>query len=104
MPRKKLESEFVREVFEPELKRRFPGGYFLKQDPNMRQGIPDRLFLWEDKWASFETKRATDSQKEMNQEFYVERMNEMSFSAFVTPENYEEVLADLECAWLGVCK
>jgi hypothetical protein len=101
---RKLESQFVHDVFEPELKRRFPGGYFLKQDAGMRQGIPDRLFLWEDKWASFETKRGAKEANQPNQPFYVEKMNEMSFAAFVNPDNYEEVLDDLECAWKGVCK
>lgn len=92
----KLESEFVKDVFVPELNRRFPGGYVLKQDPNMRQGIPDLLFLYEDKWASFETKRGARSVKQNNQDYYVDKMNEMSFSAFVNPDNYHEVLDALQ--------
>ena len=92
----KKESDFVQDVFKPELEDRFPGCYILKQDPNMRQGIPDLLVLYEDKWASFETKRGTRSVRQPNQEHYVATMNEMSFSAFVNPNNYHEVLDDLE--------
>jgi hypothetical protein len=94
----KKESEFVHDVLKPELEGRFPGCYILKQDPNMRQGIPDLLILCEDRWAALETKRGSKSVRQPNQEHHVATMNEMSFSAFVNPDNYHEVLNDLESA------
>lgn len=90
------ESKFVREILKPELKARFPGCMILKQDPNMRQGIPDLLVLFEDKWASLETKRATKAERQPNQEHYVHEMDDMSFAAFVHPGNYQEVLDALQ--------
>lgn len=93
------ESDFVQDVLKPELQERFPGCYILKQDPNMRQGIPDLLVLYEDKWASLETKRARNGRRQPNQEHYVHELDDMSFARFVDPDNYQEVLRDMEQAF-----
>jgi len=94
----KLERDFVRDL-KKELDKRFPGCYILKQDPNMRQGIPDQLVLFQDKWASLETKRGFKDKKEPNQDHYVQTFNEMSFAAFVNPNNMNEVLDEMEQAF-----
>lgn len=91
----KLESRFQNELIK-ELKERLPGCLVTKTDPSYIQGIPDLLILYKDKWASLECKRSRTSSKRPNQEFYVEHMNHMSFSAFIFPENKEEVLDELE--------
>jgi len=93
-----LEREF-QATLKAELEGRFPGCMILKQDPNQLQGVPDLLVLHEDKWASLETKRSRKAAKQPNQEYYVNRMDGMSFSAFVNPENYHEVLDDLQSAF-----
>ena len=80
----RLESGFQDKLRE-ELKERFPGCMVFKMD--QRQGIPDLLILHEDKWASLECKRSANAKKQPNQEYYVGRMNEMSFSQFICPEN-----------------
>lgn len=95
----KLERDFVHGTLKPELKRRFPGCMIIKQDPNQIQGIPDLLVLFEDKWASLETKRDRSSTKQANQDYYVEKMNGMSFSSFVNPDNFEEVIVGLQNAF-----
>lgn len=89
------ENKFQKSVID-ELKERFPGCIILKNDPSYCQGIPDLIILWEDRWATLECKRSEDAPHQPNQDYYVEKMDEMSFSAFIYPENRQEVLDDLE--------
>ena len=90
-----LESQFDTKLIN-ELKQRFPGCIILKNDANYLQGVPDRIILWNDKWATLETKKTKNASRQPNQEYYVNKMNEMSFSAFIYPENMEEVLDGLQ--------
>lgn len=77
------------------LKSEYPECMVLKNDPTYIQGVPDLLVLHKDKWASLECKRSNGAKKQPNQDYYVERMNEMSFSRIISPENEEEVLREL---------
>ena len=70
-----LENKFQANLIK-ELKERFPGCIVMKNDPTYIQGIPDLLVL--------------------HQEYYVDHMNQMSFSRFICPENKEEVLDELQ--------
>ena len=90
----KLESKFQKELID-EIKREYPGCIILKNDPDYIQGFPDWTILWKDKWAVLEAKRTKNSRKQPNQEHYVEKLDCMSFSRFVYPENKEEVLNEL---------
>lgn len=92
----KLESGF-QDRLRKDLEEMFPGCMIFKMD--QIQGIPDLLILHEDKWASLECKRSEKATKQPNQEYYVGRMNEMSFSRFICPENKEEVLSELQSAF-----
>jgi hypothetical protein len=93
----KLETDFAHDVLRPRLEAEFPGIVIIKQDPNTSfQGVPDHLVLFEDKWAALETKRAAKSSRRPNQEYHVDRMGEMSYAAFVHPDNLEEVIDDLQ--------
>ncbi len=78
------------------LKDRFPGCVVLKNDANYIQGIPDLTVFYNNKWAMLECKRSENEPHQPNQDYYVERMDEMSFARFICPENMEEVLHDLE--------
>ena len=69
---------------------------FHKKSGMPIQGIPDLLILYKNKWASLECKKSAGSKKQANQSYYVNKMNEMSFSRFVYPENKEEVLHELQ--------
>ena len=89
------ESRFQAEL-KKEIKSRFPGCIVLKNDATCVQGIPDLLILWNNKWATLECKKSASAHHQPNQEYYVEKMNKMSFSSFIFPENKEEVLDDLE--------
>lgn len=90
----KLERDFQANLVK-ELKTTFPGCIVMKNDSSYIQGIPDLLILHHDKWASLEVKKSANAKKRPNQEYYVEKMKEMSYSAFVYPENKEDVLNEL---------
>ena len=88
------ESKFQADL-KKELKQMFPGCIVTKLDSSDIQGIPDLLILYKNKWATLENKRSKNSTKRPNQEYYVEKMNDMSFSRFIYPENKEVVLDEL---------
>ena len=88
------ESKFQADL-KKKLKSMFPGCIVIKLDSGDIQGIPDLLILWKNKWATLENKRSASASKRPNQEYYVNKMNEMSFSRFIYPENKEEVLNEL---------
>ena len=90
----KLESQFQKELID-KIRDRYPGCVILKNDSSYIQGFPDWTILYKDKWAVLEAKRAKNAAKQPNQEYYVDKLNNMSFSRFVYPENKEEVLRDL---------
>ncbi|MCC8049721.1 MAG: hypothetical protein LIP10_03545 [Clostridiales bacterium] len=90
-----LESQFQSKLIK-EIKDRFPGCIVMKTDADYIQGMPDLLVLHGSKWASLECKRTSKAHRQPNQEFYVSKMDEMSFSRFISPENKEDVLHELE--------
>lgn len=90
-----LERAFQSELIK-EIKRRLPGSIVLKNDSNYIQGIPDLLILYKDRWGSLEVKKHEKATCRPNQQHYVDLMNEMSYSAFIFPENKEEILDELE--------
>lgn len=89
------ESKFQSDL-KKELKKTFPGSIVTKMDSGDIQGIPDLLILYKNKWATLENKRSSKAHKQPNQEYYVNKMNDMSFSRFIYPENKEEVLTELK--------
>lgn len=99
-----IESNFQKKL-KKELKARYPGCFVLKNDSSQIQGIPDLTILYKNKWAMLEVKkdRATaisamngKSGGRPNQPLYVKRLNEMSYAAFIYPENKEEILNELD--------
>ena len=90
----KKENSFQSDL-RKELKERFPGCIVTKLDSNDIQGIPDLLILYKNKWATLENKRSKKEHKQPNQEYYVNKMNDMSFSRFIFPENKDDVMDDL---------
>ena len=90
-----LENRFKTKLVN-ELEDMFPGCIILHPDPNEIQGIPDLIILYEDKWAALEGKKTATASHRPNQNYYVNLMNDMSFAAFIYPENKEEVLYELQ--------
>ena len=77
----------------------FPGCMVMKTDPSYIQGLPDLLILYGDKWATLECKRSANAKRQPNQLYYVDKMDKMSFSSFICPENEESVLLELQHAF-----
>lgn len=94
------ENDFQRKLIK-ELKKRFPGCYVLKNDPNYIQGIPDLSVFCGDKWAMLEVKDSEMAMRKSlkkipNQHRYIESLGSMSYASYIYPENKEDVLNDLE--------
>lgn len=98
MNRTKLERDFQSGLIK-ELKALLPGCIITKLDSSYIQGIPDLLILFKNKWATLECKKSASAKKQPNQDYYVNLMNEMSFSRFISPENKEEVFHEMEQAF-----
>ncbi|MBR1763646.1 MAG: hypothetical protein IJ731_09850 [Eubacterium sp.] len=81
-----------------EIKEALPGSIVMKNDAGYIQGIPDLTVLYKDRWATLECKKSEKAKRQPNQEYYVNKMDEMSFSRFVSPDNKEEVLNELQQA------
>lgn len=90
----KLERDFQARLIK-DLKNMFPGSIIMKTDPTYIQGLPDLLILHKDKWAALEVKRSATASKRPNQDYYVNKMDDMSYASFIYPENKEDVLDEL---------
>lgn len=93
----KKESSFQKGLID-KIEELFPDCIIMKNDPNYIQGIPDLLILNGDRWASLECKKSAKASHQPNQDYYISKMNGMSYARFVSPENEEEVLNELQQA------
>ena len=97
----KKEDKFQLELIE-DLNDLFPGCMIFELDPVLYgQGIPDLLILYKNTWAALECKRWVSARRRPNQPWYIEKMNNMSFAAFIYSENREEIIHAL-CDSFGV--
>lgn len=84
-----------------EIKERLSGAIVLKNDPTFLQGIPDLLVLYKDHWAALEVKTSADAPYRPNQQYYIGRMNCLSFARVIYPEIADDVLLELELFMKG---
>lgn len=89
------ESQYQSQLIK-RIERRFPGCLVLKNDSALRPGIPDLTILWRTCWAALEVKAYEGAPERPNQGVYVAMMDDMSFAAFIYPENEEAVLDELQ--------
>ncbi len=78
------------------IKGRFPDCIVTKNDSAHKQGIPDLTIFFNDMWAMLEVKAHANASIRPNQKYFVERLDTMSFAAFIYPENEEDVLDELQ--------
>ena len=90
----KLENQFQAKLIK-ELHARFNPCVVMKLDSGYIQGIPDLIILRSGKWATLECKRSSTAPFRPNQETYNEKLNGMSFSRVIFPENKEAILDEL---------
>lgn len=89
-----LENRFKTELIR-EIEEMFPGCIVVHLDPTETQGIPDLLVLYGNKWAALEGKKSARATHQPNQDYYVDKMDYMSFASFIYPENKDIVLDEL---------
>lgn len=94
-----LESQYQAKLIK-RLRKILPGCFILKNDPEYLQGVPDIAIFYQDKWAMLEVKKSEKDRNapEPNQEWYVDKLNSMSYASFIYPENEEKVLGELQQA------
>lgn len=93
----KLEAQYQAGLIK-RLKEKFPGILILKNDPSWIQGIPDLTLIYHKRWAMLECKRSWNAPHRPNQDYYIEKLNLLSYAAFIYPENEEVIMHDLEHA------
>lgn len=80
------------------IEREFPGCVVVKCDAADTQGLPDLLILFENRWAALEVKISSRAEVQPNQAYWVDYLDNMSFAAFIYPENEDEVIDALQHA------
>jgi hypothetical protein len=92
------ESQYQTKIIK-KLEAMFPGCLILKMDASYQQGIPDIQILWGEYWAMLEIKASESANRQPNQDHYIDKLSEMSFAAYIHPENEKEVLDALQQAF-----
>lgn len=86
------ESKFQSDLID-ELETLYPDAIIMKG--NRIQGLPDLIMLVGQKWVALECKKSKHEEHQPNQDYWVEVMHEMSYAAFIFPENHDEILSDV---------
>lgn len=91
MAENKFQAQVIKDIYEM-----LPGSEVLKNDSGYRPGVLDLTVFYGPRWGMLECKDSLTARRRPNQDYYVDRFNNMSFAAFICPENKEEVLIALQ--------
>jgi hypothetical protein len=89
-----LESTYQSKLIR-KLHKDFPEAIVLKNDSSYLQGIPDLTVFNGSRWAWLEVKADEYSERQPNQEYYIDFAVRSAFGAFIYPTNENEVLRAL---------
>jgi hypothetical protein len=78
---------------------RLPGCFILKNDEQYMPGIPDLIVLYGNRWVVLEVKKSANEPYQPNQEYYLEVLGQMSYTATIYPENERQVLDEVQAAF-----
>lgn len=67
----------------------------IYQNKSQRRSTLDTIFLGPGCWAMLDFKDDENARQQPNQEFYVQKLNEMCYASFVYPQNAEKVMEDM---------
>lgn len=79
----------------------FPGCVVLKNDASYAQGIPDLIILYKKKWAMLEVKSYKTANTQPNQQYWIDRLDQMSYASFICPDTEEGVLYELQLTFVS---
>ena len=85
---------FPRKIIQ-RLKVEFPECVVMKQDPTYKQGIPDLVVFYHDKYAMLECKKSANASHQPQQDYYISKFNDWSYASFIYPENVDQVFKEL---------
>lgn len=88
------ESEFQLLV-KKEIEKRMPEATVIRGFTGI-QGFPDILVLYKKRYAVLEAKLDEDSNRQPNQEYWIEHFGKSTYSRFIFPGNKKEVLDEME--------
>lgn len=89
------ESDFQKKLIN-KIEFMFPGCEIMKQDAKYKQGIPDLVVFYKEKYAMLEVKKSASANHQPNQDFYINKFRNWSYASFVYPENLNTVLSELQ--------
>lgn len=89
------ENAFQRKVIR-RLKDEFPECVVMKQDASYKQGIPDLVIFFHDKYAMLECKKSQTASHQPWQDYYISKFNKWAYASFVYPENVDQVFGELK--------
>lgn len=64
--------------------------------PGVPTGFPDVLALGEGIYFALECKTSARAKKQPRQDYWVKKLNEWSYAAFIYPANHDKIMAEIK--------